>query len=97
MINSRDLEIQPLERSETIPSSWYTDPHMLELEHEHIFRKTWQLVGRSSDLNEQGSHILASIPYERVKFTEPDLGKRQKRPNDFADDDHVRRTVPDVF
>ncbi|MBD9640519.1 polyphosphate kinase 2 [Ensifer sp. ENS07] len=42
------------------------------------------------------SHILASIPYERVKFTEPDLGKRQKRPDDFEHDDHVRRTVPDV-
>jgi len=43
------------------------------------------------------SHILASIPYERVKFSEPDLGKRQKRPAGFADDDHIRRTVPDVF
>jgi polyphosphate kinase 2 (PPK2 family) len=43
------------------------------------------------------SHILASIPYERVKFSEPDLGKRQKRPGGFADDDHIRRTVPDVF
>ena len=29
------------------------------------------------------SHILASIPYERVKFDEPKLGKRQKRPDDL--------------
>ncbi len=43
------------------------------------------------------SHILASIPYERVKFSEPDLGKRQKRPDNFPDDNHIRRTVPDVF
>ncbi|WDZ81112.1 polyphosphate kinase 2 (plasmid) [Ensifer adhaerens] len=43
------------------------------------------------------SHILASIPYERVKFSEPDLGKRQKRPDGFVADDHVRRNVPDVF
>ncbi len=43
------------------------------------------------------THILSSIPYERVKFSEPDLGKRQKRPDGFAEDDHVRRTVPDVF
>ncbi|MBB4188074.1 polyphosphate kinase 2 [Sinorhizobium terangae] len=43
------------------------------------------------------SHILASIPYERVKFPEPEFGKRQKRPNDYVDDTHVRRTVPDVF
>ncbi|MEI2301878.1 polyphosphate kinase 2 [Ensifer sp. MJa1] len=43
------------------------------------------------------AHILSSIPYERVKFTEPDLGKRQKRPADFVEDSHVRRTVPNVL
>lgn len=43
------------------------------------------------------SHILSSIPYERVKFTEPDLGKRQKRPDDFVDDNRTRRTVPNVI
>ncbi|HEV7322684.1 MAG TPA: polyphosphate kinase 2 [Ensifer sp.] len=43
------------------------------------------------------SHILSSIPYERVKFVEPDLGKRQKRPDDFVDDNRTRRTVPNVF
>lgn len=42
------------------------------------------------------SHILKSIPYERVKFDPPDLGKRQKRPNDYADDTTARRIVPDV-
>ncbi|HEV7309207.1 polyphosphate kinase 2 [Ensifer sp.] len=42
------------------------------------------------------SHILASIPYERVKYAEPELGKRQKRPDDFEDDMSKRRTVPDV-
>ncbi|WP_375679572.1 hypothetical protein [Rhizobium sp. T1470] len=28
------------------------------------------------------THLLKSIPYERVKFDEPKLGKRQKRPDD---------------
>jgi polyphosphate kinase len=42
------------------------------------------------------SHILQSIPYERVKFTEPDLGKRQKRPTGFAEDHSVRHVVPDT-
>jgi polyphosphate kinase 2 len=42
------------------------------------------------------SHILSSIPYERVKFDEPDLGKRQKRPNDYVEDNSTRRSVPDV-
>jgi polyphosphate kinase 2 len=42
------------------------------------------------------SHILKSIPYERVKFEEPDLGKRQKRPNDYVEDQSIRRAVPDT-
>lgn len=42
------------------------------------------------------SHILKSIPYERIKFHPPDLGKRQKRPNDYIEDQTIRRVVPDV-
>ncbi|WP_274629845.1 polyphosphate kinase 2 [Arvimicrobium flavum] len=43
------------------------------------------------------SHILHSIPYRRVPFQEPKLGKRQKRPDDFVDDDYPRRLVPEVL
>ncbi|RLP22019.1 polyphosphate kinase 2 [Mesorhizobium sp. YM1C-6-2] len=43
------------------------------------------------------SHILNSIPYERVPFEEPKLGKRQKRPDDFVDDTTPRRVVTDLF
>ena len=42
------------------------------------------------------SHILQSIPYERVKFEAPDLGKRQKRPADFMEDRSIRHVVPDT-
>ncbi len=42
------------------------------------------------------SHILQSIPYERVKFVAPDLGKRQKRPSDYLEDDSLRHVVPDT-
>jgi polyphosphate kinase 2 len=42
------------------------------------------------------SHILNSIPYERVAFEEPKLGKRQKRPDDFIEDTTARNVVPDV-
>ncbi|MGZ2486304.1 polyphosphate kinase 2 [Rhizobium pisi] len=42
------------------------------------------------------SHILQSIPYERVKFQAPDLGKRQKRPADFMEDHSIRHVVPDA-
>ena len=34
-----------LECAETLPSRFYTDPSVLALEKERIFRRTWQLVG----------------------------------------------------
>ena len=43
------------------------------------------------------THILKSIPYERVKFDEPKLGKRQKRPDDYVADTIARNRVPSVF
>ncbi|MBL9060628.1 MAG: polyphosphate kinase 2 [Mangrovicoccus sp.] len=43
------------------------------------------------------SHILETIPYERIPFDEPKLGKRQKRPEDFVEDKRARNLVPAVF
>jgi polyphosphate kinase len=43
------------------------------------------------------SHVLSSIPYEHVAFEEPKLGKRQKRPEEFAANPTPRNVVPDVF
>jgi polyphosphate kinase 2 len=42
------------------------------------------------------SHILASIPYERVKSEKVDLPKRQK-PHGYKDPDYQYRRVPEVF
>lgn len=43
------------------------------------------------------THLLKSIPYERVEFDEPKLGKRQKRPDDYVADSIARNFVPSVF
>ncbi|HMO44899.1 MAG TPA: polyphosphate kinase 2 [Rubrivivax sp.] len=43
------------------------------------------------------SHLLSLIPYERVPFDKPDLGKRDKQPKGYVPDDAKRRVVPDVF
>ena len=43
------------------------------------------------------THLLASIPYEKVKYDEPKLGKRQKRPDDYAAERTARNVVPAVF
>jgi hypothetical protein len=40
------LDVNPqLECAETLASRFYTDPAMLTLEKQRIFRRTWQLVG----------------------------------------------------
>ncbi len=39
----------------TLPWSWYTDPAVLQLERERIFRRSWQYVGHAGDVPEPGS------------------------------------------
>jgi polyphosphate kinase len=43
------------------------------------------------------THLLASIPYQKVKYEEPKLGKRQNRPADYVADRTARNVVPAVF
>jgi polyphosphate kinase 2 len=43
------------------------------------------------------THLLQQIPYEKVKFDAPKLGKRQKRPDDYVPDPTARNVVPGVF
>lgn len=43
------------------------------------------------------SHLLSSLPYERVAFDIPKFGKRQKRPADFVEATTPRNIVPDVL
>ena len=55
---------QRLGRAVTLPSSYYADPHVLTLENERVFARTWQLVGHTSQLSEAGSFFTASIAGE---------------------------------
>ena len=43
------------------------------------------------------THLLATIPYEKVEYEEPELGKRQKRPDDYLPDRTARHVIPAVF
>ncbi|HYN62048.1 MAG TPA: polyphosphate kinase 2 [Rubrivivax sp.] len=42
------------------------------------------------------SHLLSIIPYEKVPFEKPVLGKRNKRPKGYVPDQGARNVVPDV-
>ena len=56
-----DLRVHPIERAETIPSSWYTDPRIHELEKECVFARTWQGIGHSGQVRNAGDFFLGEI------------------------------------
>lgn len=55
-----DLRSDPIERSETIPSTWYTDPRFDALDREAVFASTWQGVGHRQMLDRPGAYFLAT-------------------------------------
>ena len=46
-------------RVTTLPASWYSDPEILRLEGERIFRRTWQYVARSDQVASPGQFVAA--------------------------------------
>ena len=56
-----NLTVEPIQRSETIPSSWYTDPRMHDLDRNWIFSTTWQYVGHVSRVPHTGDYLTATI------------------------------------
>jgi phenylpropionate dioxygenase-like ring-hydroxylating dioxygenase large terminal subunit len=60
----------------TIPFDWYSDPAVLRLERERIFRRAWQYAGRVDQAPEPGSFFtcdLAGIPVVVVRDEEGTL------------------------
>ena len=58
---SEHLAVQPIERSETIPSSWYTDVRMHKTDCDGIHTKTWQYICHISRLPDPGNYLTATI------------------------------------
>ena len=60
----------------TVPWEWYTDPRVLLLEQERIFRRTWQYAGRREQVEEPGSFFTCDtggIPIVVVRDKERTL------------------------
>ena len=58
-----------LSSAATIPSSWYRDPHVLSLEQDRIFAKTWQLVGHSEQVSLPGDYFTCVVADEPLVVT----------------------------
>ncbi len=46
-----------LDRGESLPAHWYTDPSITAREIEGIFRKTWNYIGPAKELANRGDYI----------------------------------------
>src|SRR5262245_36434785 len=54
----RTLQFSAVERS--LPWSWYTDPDVLRRESERIFARTWQYVGRTDQVADNGAYFTST-------------------------------------
>jgi ferredoxin-NADP reductase/phenylpropionate dioxygenase-like ring-hydroxylating dioxygenase large terminal subunit len=50
-----------LERGETLPAHWYTDPSITEREINQIFRKSWNYIGPLKQLTNVGDYITGYV------------------------------------
>jgi choline monooxygenase len=46
-----------LDRGESLPARWYTDPSILEQEMLQVFRKSWNYVGPAAELAKVGDYV----------------------------------------
>jgi choline monooxygenase len=60
-LRDEDLVITPVERSETIPSMWYTDPRFHAVDRDGVFARSWQGVGHVSMVAAPGDYFLATV------------------------------------
>lgn len=64
----------PLERARTIPSAWYFDQEIFDLESRRVFGESWQMVGRTSQLEKPGSFVTADVAGEPVLVVRDEHG-----------------------
>ena len=51
----------PLAEASTIPSAWYVDPRIMELERRTVFARSWQLAGRVDQLGAPGQYVSCEL------------------------------------
>lgn len=66
---TRGMTPIPISRASTIPSRYYMDPAILDLEKESVFGSTWQLVARSEELQRVGDFIPVTVLDEPIVIT----------------------------
>src|SRR5437588_7212243 len=66
LVRAADLRVRPLARAETIPSAWYTDPRVHQLDRDAVFATTWQYVADAHQLARPGDHIVTDVAEQPI-------------------------------
>jgi phenylpropionate dioxygenase-like ring-hydroxylating dioxygenase large terminal subunit len=56
----------PLAEASTIPSSWYTDERLFELEKQTVFSGSWQVIARIDQLRNPGDYVTTEVAGEPI-------------------------------
>lgn len=64
----------PLDHAWTIPSPWYFDTSIAELEQQSVFGRSWQVAGRIDQVKEKGSFFTADVAGEPIVVARGDDG-----------------------
>ena len=56
----------PLDRASTIPSAWYTDARIFQLEQQTVFSHSWQVAARLDQLQKAGDYVTTDIGGEPI-------------------------------
>jgi choline monooxygenase len=56
----------PLSEASTIPAAWYVDAGVAELESDNVFSKTWQVIGRSDQVEKPGEFVTFTVAGEPI-------------------------------
>ena len=55
-----------IERASTLPSRFYIDPVVLALEEERVFGRTWQLVGHTAGVQDDGQYFTTDVAGQSI-------------------------------
>jgi choline monooxygenase len=56
----------PIAEAFTPPSTWYTDPRILDLEQRTVLSHAWQFVGRSEQVRNPGHYLTSEVAGEPI-------------------------------
>ena len=58
-----------LDRNMTFPARWYSDPAIFDVELEHVFARSWQLVAHEARIPNPGDHHVCRVAHVPVLLT----------------------------